>query len=85
MSQTLIWLVAVIALYVAFCLYCGVATARSARDAKTFFLADRNLPAWAFVLTGTVASFSAWVFSCRGASSRCHARSGRPHTLRLFR
>lgn len=75
MSETLVWLVAAIALYTAFCLYCGVATARSATDAKTFFLADRNLPAWAFVLTGTVASFSAWFFLGQGEMV---AREGLP-------
>lgn len=81
MSQTLIWLVAAIALYMAFCLYCGVATARSAADSKRFFLADRNVPAWAFVLTGTLASFSAWVFLGQGEMV---AREGLPFAETAF-
>ncbi|MBI4924003.1 MAG: hypothetical protein HY834_19895 [Devosia nanyangense] len=62
MSEKLIWLSVVVALYWAFCLYVGVATAAVSRDAKSFFLADRNLPAWVFVLVATGVSFSGWIF-----------------------
>jgi Na+/proline symporter len=62
MAERTLWLLAALTLYSAFCLYCGFASASAARDAKTFFLADRRLPAWVFVLAATNASFSAWVF-----------------------
>jgi Na+/proline symporter len=57
-----VWLLAFVALYWVFCLYWGFATARLATDAKSFFLADRNLPAWVFVLAATGASFSGWMY-----------------------
>ena len=61
MSEQLIWLVAALALSSAYWLYCGAACARSAASAKSFFLADRDLPAWVFVLAGTGACFPAWI------------------------
>jgi Na+/proline symporter len=62
MSEQAVWLLVALALYSAFCLYWGVAIASHARDAKSFFLADRRLPAWVFVLAATGVSFSGWIF-----------------------
>lgn len=62
MSETAVWLVAFLALYWAFCLFWGLASARSAASAKSFFLADRNLPAWVVVAAGTAVAFNGWVF-----------------------
>jgi SSS family solute:Na+ symporter len=62
MSEQTVWLVVALALYSVFCLYWGVSVASQARDAKSFFLADRRLPAWVFVLTATGVSFSGWIF-----------------------
>ncbi len=62
MSERTVWLLVALALYTAFCLYWGVAVASQSRDAKSFFLADRRLPAWIFVLAATGVSFSAWIF-----------------------
>lgn len=62
MSDKVVWLFVLIALYWVFCIYWGVTSARMAASAKSFFLADRNLPAWVFVLAGTGVSFSGWVF-----------------------
>lgn len=61
MSETVVWLLAFLALYAAFCLFWGFTAAGLARDARSFFLADRNLPAWVFVLAGTAASFSGFM------------------------
>jgi SSS family solute:Na+ symporter len=62
MSELTIWLVAGLAFYATFCLYWGLSIASHAREAKSFFLADRRLPSWVFVLAATNASFSGWVF-----------------------
>lgn len=61
MSETVVWLLAFVALYAAFCLFWGFAAAGLARDARSFFLADRNLPAWVFVLAATGASLSGFM------------------------
>jgi solute:Na+ symporter, SSS family len=61
MSELTIWLVAGLVVYAAFCLYWGISIASHAKDAKSFFLADRRLPSWVFVLAATNASFSGWV------------------------
>jgi len=62
MSDQAIWLLVALVLYAAFCFYWGVATATQSQDAKSFFLADRRLPAWVFVLAATGVSFSGWIF-----------------------
>ena len=62
MSEQAVWLLVALALYSAFCLYWGVSVASHAQDAKSFFLADRRLPAWVFVLAATGVSFSGWIF-----------------------
>jgi solute:Na+ symporter, SSS family len=62
LSEKVVWLLAFVGLYWVFCLYWGMTSARMAGDAKSFFLADRNLPAWVFVLAATGASFSGWLF-----------------------
>ena len=62
MSEQVVWLVAIAAAYCTYCIYWGVTCGRMATDASEFFLADRRLPSWVFVLTVTGASFSGWVF-----------------------
>ena len=61
MSEPLVWLLACLALYAAYCVYCGVACGRAAASPRSFFLADCDLPAWVFVLAGTGASVSGWI------------------------
>lgn len=62
MSEQVVWLIAFAAAYCTYCIYWGVTCGRMATDASEFFLADRRLPPWIFVLTVTGASFSGWVF-----------------------
>jgi Na+/proline symporter len=62
LSEKVVWLLAFVGLYWVFCLYWGFAAARIATDARSFFLADRNLPAWVFVLAATGASVSGWMY-----------------------
>ena len=62
MSDKAIWLFAFLAAYWAFCLYWGLAGARTAASPKSYFLADRNLPAWIVVAAGTAITFNGWLF-----------------------
>ncbi len=62
MTEQALWLVAFLGLYWAFCLFWGRATARLARGPKSFFLADRDLPAWVVVAAGTAFAFNGWFF-----------------------
>ena len=62
MSEKAVWLLAFLALYWAFCLFWGLAGARLAVGPKSYFLADRNLPAWVIVVAGTALAFNGWVF-----------------------
>lgn len=60
MTVTLIWLIAMIALYFAYTLFWGVVTSRMAHTAEDFFLGGRQIPSWIFVLSATAISFSGW-------------------------
>jgi Na+/proline symporter len=61
-SEQTLWLVAFLALYWAFCLFWGLASAGLSPGPKSFFLADRNLPAWVVVAAGTAICVNGWVF-----------------------
>lgn len=56
------WLVAFVGAYWAYCIYWGATSARMAGSASDYFLADRQLPAWIFVLAATATSFAGWTF-----------------------
>jgi len=60
MSQVLIWLLALLALYCAYCVLWGVSSARVQAGPADFLLASRRLPAWVFGLFATGATFGAW-------------------------
>jgi len=60
MTDSLVWLVAVVALYGLYCLLWGVSSARLGQSPQDFFLASRRVPAWTFVLFATGASFGGW-------------------------
>ncbi len=60
MTHKVVWLFAFIAMYWAYCMQWGVSSARVSRNAEDFFLADRQLPAWVFVLFSSAASFAGW-------------------------
>ncbi|MBX6321360.1 MAG: sodium:solute symporter family protein [Rhodospirillaceae bacterium] len=62
MSEKTIWLFAFVAAYWAYCVYWGVTSARLAGTAGDYFLADRRLPPWVFVVAATAASFTGWMF-----------------------
>ena len=61
MSDKVVWLFVFFALYGAYCIFWGVASARGARTASDFFLADRQIPAWVFVAAATATSLTGWV------------------------
>ena len=62
MSEQAVWLLAFLGLYWAFSLYWGLASARLADGPKSYFLADRNLPAWIVVTATTAFAFNGWMF-----------------------
>lgn len=62
MSEQAVWLLAFLGLYWAFSLYWGLASARLADGPKSYFLADRNLPAWIVVTAATAFAFNGWMF-----------------------
>ncbi len=62
MHEKVYWLIGFLALYWGYCLYWGVAGARTAKTASDYFIAGRRLPLWVFVLAATAASFSGWTF-----------------------
>lgn len=62
MAEQVTWLFVFVALYVVYCLYWGVASGRASRTAEDFFLADRQTPAWVFVLSATGLSLTGWIF-----------------------
>ena len=62
MFGKVVWLIAFVGAYWAYCIYWGVTSARMADSASDYFLADRRLPAWVFVLAATATSFTGWTF-----------------------
>lgn len=62
MSESVIWLLACVGAYWAYCVYWGAASARLVGTANDYFLADRGISPWIFVLAATATSFSGWIF-----------------------
>ena len=60
MTQTFFWLFVFFTLYGVYCVFWGATSARMARTASDFFLAERQIPAWVFVVAATVMSFTGW-------------------------
>lgn len=60
MTEALAWLFVFFSLYGAYCAFWGATSARMTRTAGDFFLADRQIPAWVFVLAATVTSLTGW-------------------------
>ena len=60
MTEARFWLFVFFALYSVYCVFWGATGARTTRTASDFFLADRQVPAWAFVVAATVMSFTGW-------------------------
>ena len=56
------WLFAFLVFYTVYCLYWGFTSSRGSKSSEGFFLADRQISAWVFVLTGTALSLSGWIF-----------------------
>jgi solute:Na+ symporter, SSS family len=62
LSEKLVWLFVFVALYWVYCVLWGVTSTRRCGTASQYLLADRQLPAWIFVLCATAVSFSGWTF-----------------------
>ena len=62
MEAKVVWLIAFVALYWAYCIFWGIKGAISARTASDYFIAGRSLSLWVFVLAATATSFSGWTF-----------------------
>ena len=60
MNQALTWLLALTALYCAYCVLWGVSSARLGKGPADFLLVGGQLPAWVFGIFATGASFGAW-------------------------
>ena len=56
------WLLLFILGYWSYCIYWGWRGARQARTASDYFLANRSIGLWVFVLAATATSFSGWTF-----------------------
>jgi len=61
-ASALLWVFFFLALYWAFCLFWGIRSARQADTARSFFLADRDLGVWPFVMATTATAFAGWIF-----------------------
>jgi Na+/proline symporter len=57
-----LWLLAFVGGYWIYCVYWGAASARLVGTANDYFLADRGISPWIFVLAATATSFSGWIF-----------------------
>ena len=60
--EKLPWLLLFILGYWAYCIYWGLKGARQARTASDYFIANRSIGLWVFVLAATATSFSGWTF-----------------------
>ena len=60
--EKLPWLLLFILGYWAYCIYWGLKGARQARTASDYFIANRGIGLWVFVLAATATSFSGWTF-----------------------
>ncbi|MET1027667.1 MAG: hypothetical protein ABWY00_10900 [Dongiaceae bacterium] len=62
MSDGVLWLLIFVSAYLAYCVYWGAVSARLTASAEDYFLADRGISPWIFVLAATATSFSGWFF-----------------------
>jgi len=62
MEPKFAWLIAIVSIYWAYCLFWGFKGARSAKTSTDYFLAGRSIGIWVFVLAATATSFSGWTF-----------------------
>ena len=60
--EKLPWLLIFILGYWAYCIFWGWKGARQARTANDYFIANRTIGLWVFVLAATATSFSGWTF-----------------------
>ena len=60
--EKLPWLLIFILGYWAYCIFWGWKGARQARTASDYFIANRAIGLWVFVLAATATSFSGWTF-----------------------
>jgi len=61
-SDQLLWLFSFFVLYSVFCIAWGVRCSRMNSTAADYFIANRQMSPWIFVLGVTAVSFSAWIF-----------------------
>ena len=62
MDAKVIWLLVVVGLYWAYCVYWGIKGHLQAKTASDYFLAGRGISIWVFILAATATSFSGWTF-----------------------
>jgi solute:Na+ symporter, SSS family len=62
LTEKILWIFTFLALYWAYCIAWGLRTSQQGASAAQYFVANRQLPAWVFVLGATAVSFSAWIF-----------------------
>ena len=60
--EKLPWLLVFILGYWAYCIFWGWKGSRQARTASDYFIANRGIGLWVFVLAATATSFSGWTF-----------------------
>ncbi len=60
LTPTAVWLVVLVTLYGAYCLFLGLRGLARSGHAAAFFLAERGLPFRSFVLAATATSFAGW-------------------------
>ena len=62
MDLKIIWLIAFVGIYWAYCLFWGIKGALTAKTSTDYFLAGRSISIIVFVLAATATSFSGWTF-----------------------
>ena len=62
MSAKIAWLFAFVVLYWGYCLFWGARCGARARTVGAYFVAERRLSPWLFVVAATATSFGGWVF-----------------------
>ena len=61
-DEKLSWLLLFVIGYWSYCIYWGWKGARQTRTATDYFIANRSIGLWVFVLAATATSFSGWTF-----------------------
>lgn len=61
-TEKILWIFTFLALYWTYCISWGVRCARMTSTTTGYFIAERRLSPWIFVLGATAISFSAWIF-----------------------